>query len=104
MFHINYVVINTEVTDYFESDLKNGIDKDFLLIPKTPFVTKTNSGICQYAPAGRLHISPNYFHSLYKMSFGRTFMQDIIESRIQYAKYFLAYSNRPVNIIAANCG
>lgn len=54
--------------------------------------------------ADKLHISPNYFHSLYKMAFGRTFMQDIIESRIQHAKYFLAYSNQPVNLIAVNCG
>lgn len=227
MFHIKYVVVNTNITDYFECDMKNGISNDLLLIPAAPIVTKINGQLYKYSPynaffypkgtpyfyapaslpykdyfiqftsdksvteqymlppsqaihlsdparifdlidiiafeniaespnsdeilnnlmktlflkicescankntiphyyellgirrdifnypeknrtlemlAGRLHISPNYFHSLYKMSFGRTFMQDVIESRIQYAKYFLAYSNQPVNLIAANCG
>lgn len=227
MFCIKYVVINTSVPDYFECDLKNGIDKDLLLIPATPFIAGTHGRLHEHPPctafffpkgtpyfyapvslpykdyfiqftsdksvideymipasqpihlcdparifdlfeiiafenfsnsphrdeilnnlmktlflkicesdankntiphynelltirrdiynypernwtlemiSGQLHMSPNYFHSLYRKSFGRTFMQDVIENRIQYSKYFLAYSNQPVNLIATNCG
>lgn len=227
MFDIKYVVVSTNVTDYFECDMKNGISNDLLLIPASPVVIKINGRLYKHSPyialffpkgtpyfyapaslpykdyfiqftsdkpvteeymippsqpihlcdparifdlmqiiafeniaespnrdeilnnlmktlflkicesgtdkntiphynellsirhdilnypernwtldmlADKLHISPNYFHSLYRMSFDRTFMQDVIESRIQYAKYFLAYSNQPVNLIASNCG
>lgn len=51
-----------------------------------------------------LHMSPGYVHSLYKKAFKKTYMQDVIESRIQHSRHLLAYSNQPVNAIATACG
>ncbi len=52
----------------------------------------------------RLHISYSYFLVLYKSAFDTTFMQDIINARIERSKHYLAYSNQSVGQIAAGCG
>lgn len=54
--------------------------------------------------AESLHMSSGYVHSLYKEAFHTTCMHDVIESRMQYSKHALAYSEQPVNLIAANSG
>ncbi|MCI8306499.1 MAG: helix-turn-helix transcriptional regulator [Lachnospiraceae bacterium] len=51
-----------------------------------------------------LHISPAYTYSLYKEAFHTTCMQDLIESRIRYAKHALAYSKQSINEIAFHSG
>lgn len=51
-----------------------------------------------------IHLSKGYFHSLYKKTFNTTFMQDVIESRIQHSKHALAYTNQNINSIALNSG
>lgn len=54
--------------------------------------------------AGLLHMSTAYAHSLYKNAFKTTFMQDVIESRIQCSKHALAYSEHTISEIAVISG
>lgn len=49
-------------------------------------------------------LSTPYFQKLYKAYFGNTFVQDVIQSRMEYAKHFLLVSNYSVKEIAAMCG
>lgn len=51
-----------------------------------------------------LHMSSGYVHSMYKKAFKTTCMQDVIESRIQYSKHALTYTEQPINLIAVNSG
>ena len=49
-------------------------------------------------------LSTPYFQKLYKAYFGNTFVQDVIQSRMEYAKHFLLVSHYSVKEIAAMCG
>lgn len=49
-------------------------------------------------------LSTPYFQKLYKSYFGNTFVQDVVRSRMEYAKHFLLMSNYSVKEIAALCG
>lgn len=49
-------------------------------------------------------LSTPYFQKLYKAYFGNTFVQDVVRSRMEYAKHFLLVSNYSVKEIAAMCG
>lgn len=67
---------------------------------------KNNPGTDWNIPdmAKRLHISPGYFHTLYKKTFGITCIEDLISMRIDMAKDYLLHSNTPIYIIATLCG
>lgn len=54
--------------------------------------------------ASFLNLSPSYFQALYKKTFGISCIQDVIQSRIDYAKYNLTQTNYPIKDIAALCG
>lgn len=49
-------------------------------------------------------LSTPYFQKLYKSYFGNTFVQDVVKSRMEYAKHFLLISHYTVKEIAAMCG
>lgn len=49
-------------------------------------------------------LSTPYFQKLYKSYFGNTFVQDVVNSRLDYAKHFLLMSNYSIKEIAALCG
>ena len=49
-------------------------------------------------------LSTPYFQKLYKSYFGNTFVQDVVQSRMEFAKHFLLISNYSVKEIAALCG
>lgn len=51
-----------------------------------------------------LAMSKSYFQHLYKKTFGVSAMDDVIQSRIEHAKYLLSTTNLPVNQIAQLCG
>ncbi|MCH5266611.1 MAG: helix-turn-helix transcriptional regulator, partial [Lachnospiraceae bacterium] len=49
-------------------------------------------------------LSTPYFQKLYKSFFGNTFVQDVVRSRMEYAKHLLIMSSYSVKEIAALCG
>ncbi len=51
-----------------------------------------------------LGISKPYFHKLYLLAFGTTCTQDVIASRIAYAKKLLETTDNTVTVIAQQCG
>lgn len=51
-----------------------------------------------------LSISKSYFQHLYKEIFGTGVMEDIIQSRIQHAKYLLSTTSLPIKEISSMCG
>lgn len=54
--------------------------------------------------AGLINVSEPYLHLLYKKAFGVTCNADVINSRIESAKHYLAYTDRTVEDIAFTCG
>lgn len=51
-----------------------------------------------------VRMSRSAFQHLYRERFGVSFVQDLIESRVQYAKMLLTTTNLSVNDIAMQCG
>lgn len=51
-----------------------------------------------------LNISRTYFHRLYKQAFGITCIQDVIQSRINYACELLKNTDLSVSEISEKCG
>lgn len=64
-----------------------------------PFNDWTVDGVCK-----QFAISKTYFHRIYSKSFGTTFMQDVIESRLLYASELLTDTELSVSAIAEKCG
>lgn len=54
--------------------------------------------------AARLNLSKSYFQHIYKELFGCSVMTDIINSRLEHAKYLLDHSEMSVTQIANSCG
>ena len=54
--------------------------------------------------ADELHISLSRFQHLYKEFFGTTLTQDMIQNRIEYAKYMLRSTDAPISAVSAGCG
>ncbi len=54
--------------------------------------------------AQELNISESYLHLLYKKAFGVTCTKDVINSRIELAERYLAYSGMTVEEVAYACG
>ncbi len=54
--------------------------------------------------AAHLNISVGYFHNIYKKYFGVTCINDVIQSRIQYACELLVSNEMSVETIAGMCG
>jgi AraC family transcriptional regulator, arabinose operon regulatory protein len=54
--------------------------------------------------ASRLNLSGSYLSHLYKDTFGSSIGQDLIKSRIQYAKSLLTYSKYTIGEISFICG
>ena len=51
-----------------------------------------------------LHLSSSRFQHLYREFFGRSFVQDVIQSRVALAKYQLQGTDASLENIAARCG
>lgn len=56
------------------------------------------------ALAAKLNLSKSYFQHLYKELFGCSVVTDMINGRLEYAKYLLRHSAYSVSRIAAMCG
>ncbi|GBF75714.1 AraC family transcriptional regulator [Paenibacillus sp. 598K] len=54
--------------------------------------------------AARLNMSKSYFQHMYKQLFGCSVVSDIINARLEYAKYLLAHSKLSVSAISGMCG
>ncbi|WP_458122638.1 helix-turn-helix transcriptional regulator [Paenibacillus sp. Z3-2] len=54
--------------------------------------------------AARLNLSKSYFQRIYKQLFGCSVMMDIINGRLERAKYLLDHSEMSVTQIANSCG
>ena len=54
--------------------------------------------------AAGLNISANYLHTLYRQYFKTTCIQDVIQSRTQYATELLTSNTKPIKEIAELCG
>lgn len=54
--------------------------------------------------AARVNLSKSYFQHMYKELFGCSVMFDMINGRLEYAKYLLAHTQLPVAEIAKLCG
>lgn len=56
------------------------------------------------AMADSLHVSPGYLQSLYKLTFGISCMDDVIQCRIRLAKEMLSHSPHRISDISTLCG
>jgi AraC family transcriptional regulator of arabinose operon len=56
------------------------------------------------ALAKKVNLSPSYFQYLYKKSFGCSCINDVINSRITYAKYNLTMTSYTIKEIGMLCG
>lgn len=54
--------------------------------------------------AARLSLSKSYFQHIYKQLFGCSVMTDMINGRLEHAKYLLDHSEMSINQIASTCG
>lgn len=54
--------------------------------------------------AQSVNLSPSYFQYLYKQNFGCSCINDVINSRISYAKYNLTMTSYPIKEIGILCG
>lgn len=54
--------------------------------------------------ADEMNMSVSYFEHTYKSTFGTSVMNDVINSRIDYAKFMLSTTDIPVGHIAEMCG
>lgn len=54
--------------------------------------------------AKKVNLSPSYFQYLYKKSFGCSCINDVINSRITYAKYNLSMTSYTIKEIGVLCG
>ena len=54
--------------------------------------------------AQRLNISTSYLQKLYKKQFGMTYIDDVIGSRIEKAKYLLSATDLRISEVAEQCG
>lgn len=64
-----------------------------------PVRERTVEDVC-----GWLNVSRSYFHRLYTNTFGVTFRQDVIESRLAYAAKLLRTTDMSVSAAAEECG
>ena len=82
------------VTPYFER-----LSEIRAQVYNTPSRYRTISDAAESA-----HISASYFQHLYKEQFGRSFISDVIASRMERAKYLLTHTEYRVNGIAYELG
>ncbi|MCM3786177.1 AraC family transcriptional regulator [Neobacillus mesonae] len=61
-----------------------------------------NSSVTELA--SQLNLSKSYFQHIYKELFSCSVMKDIINARLEHAKYLLDHSELPVTKIANSCG
>lgn len=54
--------------------------------------------------ASQIHISTSHFQHLYKIFFGLSCTQDIIDARIKHAKFYLRTTEMSIHSLAAFCG
>lgn len=64
-----------------------------------PVRERTVEDVCDW-----LNVSRSYFHRLYTNTFGVTFRQDVIESRLAYAARLLRTTDMSVSAAAEECG
>lgn len=98
MIHIGNIVSsknseNDKLKHYdFLSDIRDQIFS-------SPFEKIEINDICSELSIGR-----TYFHRIYSAYFGTTYVQDIINSKLEAAKRLLLESNDSISIIAEKCG
>lgn len=54
--------------------------------------------------AEEMDMSVSYFEHMYKNIFGASVMNEVINSRVEYAKHMLSTTNAPINQISEMCG
>jgi AraC family transcriptional regulator of arabinose operon len=54
--------------------------------------------------ASRVNLSKSYFQHIYKELFGCSVVSDIINGRLEYAKYLLGNSSLSIAVISKMCG
>lgn len=77
--------------------------RQFSELRREVFVSPEKDWNVEYL-AAQLHLSISRFQHLYKEIFRSTFQQDLIKSRMGYAKNLLRNTSRPVSAVALECG
>lgn len=100
--HIFFNKVSEEIVNNQNSVQNINHDKLKLLRTKIynkPYVKWSIEGL-----AHEICLSPYYFQRIYKEQFNTTCLNDIINARIEYAKYKLQITNLPIRKIAEQCG
>jgi len=63
-----------------------------------------DQGVSVAALAGRVHVSPSHFHSLFREATGKTPHQHVLELRLREAAKLLRETSLPVAQLASRCG
>ncbi len=95
--------LDTQVTDHSmsleESRYRQALNQLRLDIHNTPHKKWT----AEYMAAS-VHLSLSYFQHLYKKTYHITCMQEVIQARIERAKFYLSTTDIPVKTVADFCG
>lgn len=75
-----------------------------LLTARNNILASFQNDICIDDFAFEAHLSPSFFKHLYKEFFGISPQADLINTRLNYAKYLLQNTDSSVSRIASDCG
>ncbi|MDO5561146.1 MAG: helix-turn-helix transcriptional regulator [Oscillospiraceae bacterium] len=99
-------IIFLTVSEYINSTNCNSssISKEILSTIRNKIYAKPYEKRTVASTAHEVRMSPSHFEHMYKQCFGITFINDLINSKIEYAKLHLTQSNISVKQIAEACG
>ena len=82
----------------------NDSRREMLLTIRSKIYAKPYEQRTVEGSAHEIRMSPSAFQHLYRKYFGVSFLQDLIDSRIEYAKMLLSTMNATVQETAMHCG
>lgn len=99
-------LIFNHVSEYLQSNEPPDFDKYYELLSavRNRIYSANYQFFCVEGSAHEIRMSKSNFQHLYKKFFGVTFMQDLINSRIEHAKMLLLNTNLASADISKQCG
>ncbi len=91
------------ITDSFSIKEESGYYEKLSLLRSKVYSAPYNEWSIE-GLAHEITLSTYYFQHLYKKAFGISCLRDIINARIEYAKYYLTQTNLSIKYIAETCG
>lgn len=107
IFHYMFLIFNNVSEQIYKKASKNIVNDNYyemLSVIRNKIYSRPYEQRTVESTAHEIRMSKSNFQHLYKKYFNITFMQDLINSRIEYAKMLLLNTNFSINDIAQHCG